>query len=83
MKEQLKKYRAEARKFITAHPRCQVKGCTQVSECVHHMAGRVGENLTNQKTWLAVCLSHHRQIEDNPDWAKQNGYSESRLKESV
>jgi len=29
---------------------------------------------------MAVCRAHHRIIEDNPDEAKKNGYSLSRLK---
>lgn len=78
-KEVLKEYKKEAKKFITINPKCQVMGCNKVSECVHHKIGRIGQNLMNKKKWLAVCLEHHRQIEDNPDWAKENGYSDSRL----
>ena len=67
--------------FITAKPRCEAKlvGCTGNSTDVHHKAGRVGENYLKIGTWLAVCRSCHRWIEDNPEAAKELGLSESRL----
>ncbi len=77
MKEVMKEYRNEARKFITAHPKCQV--CGKPSECIHHKKGRIGENLMNRKTWIAVCIPCHSTIEANPAEAKANNYSESRL----
>lgn len=67
--------------FITAKPRCEAKlvGCTGISSDVHHKAGRVGENYLKVGTWLSVCRSCHRQIEDNPEMAKELGLSQSRL----
>lgn len=82
-KEVNAQYRKVAKKFITINPKCQVKGCNNVSECVHHMRGRVGEVLLDTRHFLAVCLEHHRQIEENPEWAKKEGYSKSRLKPVV
>jgi hypothetical protein len=82
-KEVNKEYRKIAAQFIKSHPKCAVKGCKKASECVHHKAGRVGELLLNKSLFLPVCLEHHRQIEENPEWSKENGYSISRLKEKV
>lgn len=82
-KEMNNQYKKIAKKFITVHPKCQVQGCNQVSECVHHKRGRIGELLIDTRYFMAVCFDHHRQIEENPDWAKSNGYSLSRLKEKV
>jgi hypothetical protein len=68
--------------FITAKPRCEanlVGTCTGTSTDVHHKAGRVGENYLKIGTWLSVCRSCHRWIEDNPEAAKELGLSESRL----
>ena len=67
--------------FITAKPRCEAKlvGCTGMSTDVHHKAGRVGDNYLKIGTWLAVCRTCHRFIEENPDAAKELGFSESRL----
>lgn len=82
LKEEQKKYSKARRIFITQHPRCQVSGCTKISEHIHHRAGRLGELLTDVKNFMAVCPEHHHKIETEPDWAKENGYSESRLKVS-
>jgi len=46
---------------------------------VHHKKGRIGELLLDQRYWLGVSAEGHRQIEENPDWAKEMGYSLNRL----
>lgn len=67
---------------------CPVTG-QQTTE-VHHKKGRVGfaddwarENniplLLDVRFFLAVSRKGHRQIEENPEWAKEMGYSVSRL----
>jgi hypothetical protein len=68
------------KEYLTAHIRCEVKGCNRVSEDIHHKKGRVGKLLYDERFFLAVCRNHHTEIETNPDAAKQNGYSLSRLK---
>lgn len=71
------KYKKIRKQFLVDHPKCEVEGCRKVAVEVHHKAGRVGENLFNDL--LAVCSGHHRMIETQPQWAKDNGYSISRL----
>lgn len=56
---------------------CPVTG-EQATE-IHHKKGRIGELLTDETYWLAVSRQGHRQIEERPEWAKENGYSLSRL----
>jgi hypothetical protein len=57
---------------------------------IHHKMGRIGfadswarinniPLLLDERFWLAVSRSGHRQIEENPEWAKENGYSLNRL----
>lgn len=57
---------------------------------IHHKMGRVGfadswarinniPLLLDERFWLAVSRDGHRQIEENPAWAKEQGYSLSRL----
>jgi len=57
---------------------------------IHHKMGRVGfadewarinniPLLLDERFWLAVSREGHRQIEENPEWAKENGYSLNRL----
>lgn len=45
----------------------------------HHKKGRIGILLLDKRYWLPVCLGHHQYLELNPLWAKEKGYSLSRL----
>jgi len=67
---------------------CPVTG--QPTTDIHHKAGRVGfadqwarinnvSLLLDTRFWLAVSRDGHRQIEENPAWAKELGYSLNRL----
>ena len=46
---------------------------------IHHKKGRVGSLFLDVRYWLAVSREGHRMIEENPEWAKKEGYSLSRL----
>ena len=46
---------------------------------IHHIKGRIGDLLTDTRYWLAVSREAHIMIEQNPEWAKEHGYSLSRL----
>ena len=46
---------------------------------VHHMKGRIGDLLLNKKYWIALSREGHKYVEENPEWAKENGYSLNRL----
>jgi hypothetical protein len=76
--KRLAEYRKQRKDFMSKHEKCQVCRVKDATE-VHHKAGRVGDNLTNQNDFLAVCRGCHRKIEENPKWAKENGYSTNRL----
>jgi hypothetical protein len=80
MVKTLDEYSKKRTAFLAMHPSCQAKliGCTVMATDVHHKAGR-GENHLKVNTWLAVCRNCHRWIEENPDAAKELGYSETRL----
>ena len=67
--------------FLALHILCQAKlsCCTGQSTDVHHKEGRVGDNYLNMSTWLAVCRQCHTLIENNPEEAKELGFSSSRL----
>jgi hypothetical protein len=78
--EQEKEYKKVRKEYLAIHPGCECKECTKPSAEIHHMAGRIGDLLTDSNHFLAVCWRHHKQIEANPKWAKQEGYSISRLK---
>ena len=46
---------------------------------IHHKKGRVGSLFLDVRYWLAVSREGHKKIEENPEWAKKEGYSLSRL----
>lgn len=46
---------------------------------IHHMKGRVGKLLLDERYWLPVSRKGHIKIENNPLWAKEMGYSDYRL----
>jgi len=87
MAKSLGEYSRKKQKWIKGK-RCAVLPHLQATD-IHHMKGRVGyadqwarENnvslLLDERFWLAVSRLGHIRIEDNPDWARKMGYSESR-----
>lgn len=70
------KVRAE---FLKVHKVCQFGTCTKLATEVHHKKGRGKRYKTDPKTFMAVCSGHHKFIEQHPHFAKEKGYSESRL----
>lgn len=75
-KQRLKIYNKLRAEHLTLHPVCEVCNSERSTE-IHHKYGRVGNNLFIG--FLSVCRSCHQQIEHNPIWAKENGYSITRL----
>ena len=80
MKQTVDEYSKLRNLFMVANPSCKagLVGCTAIATDIHHKAGR-GENHLKISTWLPVCRSCHRWIEENPNEAKELGYSENRL----
>lgn len=66
--------------FFDKHPMCQAKihNCSLKSTDVHHMKGR-GKYHLDTSTWLSVCRSCHNWIENNPEDAKDLGFSMTRV----
>jgi hypothetical protein len=64
---------------------CALHGSPCIPTEIHHSAGREGINekgiprLLDVEFFVAVCSEGHRYIEMNPKFAKENGYTESRL----
>ncbi len=74
-----KEYSEVNKQYLKDNPVCEVINCELKSDQVHHKKGRTGDLLTDIKYFLAVCDPCHKYIELNPLWAKEHGYSESRL----
>ena len=79
-KERKKLYPKLKKKYMEEHQVCEFEDCYEAATDLHHMGGRVGENLVNVNKFMAVCRKHHIEINDNPLWALVEGYTVSRLK---
>ncbi len=77
-KKKATQYHERAKEFIK-NKRCAVYPQLKAEE-VHHKRGRTGPLLLDEAHWLPVSRKGHVKIEMNPRWAKEMGYSESRLK---
>lgn len=44
------------------------------SQDIHHKAGRIGTNLLDTTTWMAVSRAQHDRIHANPKWAREIGF---------
>jgi len=75
--KQLREYGKLRDAYLRAFPCCAL--CYREATDIHHKAGRSGERLNDTSNFLAVCRACHSKIELNPTWAKENGYSKSRL----
>jgi hypothetical protein len=64
--------------FLEKHPVCELKlkGCTYNAETVHHLAGRIGDQVFEVKDWMASCFWCNNAIENDPE-AHQKGLKKS------
>ncbi len=71
----------EHRKYILARARalpgkiCEWPSnvCTQPADDIHHLRGRRGKMLTDQRYWMFICRDHHRYIHDHAKESRQMG----------
>lgn len=57
--------------------KCPITG--QPTTDIHHKKGRIGKLFLDTKYWVALSREGHKFVEENPEWAKENGYSQNRL----
>lgn len=75
---ELAEYSHKKKKFLEANPMCSVFPKLRATD-IHHKKGRVGSLFLDERFWLGVSRSGHKEIEDNPQWAYEMGYSLLRL----
>jgi ribosomal protein S27AE len=76
--EELKIYRVERDKFLKENPAC--KRCGSKDDItLHHMVGKIGKRLYDSRYFCTLCFKCHRFVEENPQLAKEGGYSLDRL----
>lgn len=68
----------ERRRAFLHNKRCAVYPTLPAKE-IHHMRGRIGELLLDERWWLPVSHKAHAEITNKPKWAIANGYSLPRL----
>lgn len=77
-KEQNKEY-SELREQFLLGRWCAYHGNPCIPTTVHHSKGRIGDLLTDTRYFVALCMEAHQYIESHPNWAKEHGFSASRL----
>jgi len=76
------------KQFLDKHPICPITKLPTTD--IHHKKGRIGfadewarnnkiSLLLDQRFWIALSREGHIKVEENPEWAKENGYSLNRL----
>lgn len=79
---QEREYSVKRKLFLQNNPMCQahIQGiCTnQATEC-HHKRGRIGNDLTDETLFLALCHNCHEYIERERTWAIEMGFSIKRI----
>jgi hypothetical protein len=69
----LREYRKRRMAFLKNNPACRECGRSK-GLSIHHSRGRAGSLMLDEKFWIVLCWAHHRQVHDNPDWARSKGY---------
>lgn len=72
--KQLAIYRPKRDEYMKNHPVCEVDGCNNPSNDLHHKNKRNGNRVYDEKYFMAICRSHHTQIDEDTVWARENGY---------
>ena len=72
-------YKSERIKFLML-PENKVCPITkQPTTDVHHSKGRIGTLYLDKRYWIALSREGHKYVEEHPEWARENGFSLSRL----
>lgn len=70
-------YSGLRKEFLQSHQPCAICGHAEATT-VHHRGkpGQLkrGSNTNDTETWMALCFTCHRFLEDHKDWARENGY---------
>jgi hypothetical protein len=72
-------YSKQRKEYLEENPICRFEGCNLEATSTHHPEGRIGHRLNDKDKFIGLCMEHHEYIERNPNFAKANGYSLSRL----
>jgi hypothetical protein len=77
-KDQNAEYSVLRLAFLEQHPLCQVCLSEEANQ-IHHQRGKEGPWLTDTSEFLTICGECHDRIENNREWAAEQGYLKLRL----
>lgn len=75
----IREYKKVRDAYFEKHPNCEFPNCGSTDITLHHMKGRIGNDLTDDRYFKSLCLKHHNWVEENPKEAKELGLSVDRL----
>jgi hypothetical protein len=80
MKEKMKEYKPKMIAFLAKNKRCKMnmEGCTKVAVCVHHVFGRIGDKLMDEKGWMPACANCNLTAEIKDLEARSKGLKKSK-----
>lgn len=76
--EELKEYRLLRDAYMKNHEICEVKGCSRLSQDLHHKKPRA-YYLCDTSIFMATCRQCHTKIESEDAWARENSYKLNHL----
>jgi len=72
-REEMKVYSRLRKEFLSDNPKCAVYPSRKATD-VHHTRGRAGRLYLCVDYWLPVSREAHHKINENPQWARDNGF---------
>lgn len=80
-----KEYRKLVDRMLKENNKCEVKSpiCTGKAQGLNHKQKRTEKNLCDESNVERCCNACNLFIEENPDWAQENGHQISRFKNRV
>ena len=72
----LDEYRPKRKAFLEIRPMCELKlkGCTRLSECIHHMKSKHSKEIyLDEKFWMASCVLCNGTVETLGELAYELG----------
>lgn len=72
-RQRLAEYGRKSKQWKAKHFRCDFAGCVAIGVDIHHVFGRSGKLLTDERFWKILCRPHHDWVHANPDKARAIG----------
>ncbi len=72
--EQEREYSERRKRYLAEHPICELwPGCKRRATEIHHIRGRNGKRLNDERYWRSGCMQCHRRVHDSPAEARELG----------